>query len=123
MSNRLLRINDEILKESANIIRMELNDPRIGVMTSVVRVETTNDLKYSKIFVSVFGNDEQKKEVLEGLKNASGYIRKLLAKRVNLRNTPQLKFILDDTLDYSDKISRLINEVSSNDNLSDEDEN
>lgn len=110
--NRISRINDEILREVANIIRLEIKDPRVGSMTTVVKVDTTNDLSQCKIFVSILGEKEQKEEVMEGLKNASGFIRKQLAERINLRNTPEVKFILDESLEYSIKISKLINEVN-----------
>ena len=111
-NNRMTRVNDEITKEIANIIRGELKDPRIGVMTSVLRVETTQDLKYCKIFISVLGNDEEKKEVMKGLKSASGYIRHLLAERINLRITPELMFRLDDSVEYGIKMSKLIEQIS-----------
>ena len=111
-NNRMTRVNDEITKELANIIRGELKDPRIGVMTSVLRVETTQDLKYCKIFISVLGNDEEKKEVMKGLKSASGYIRHLLAERINLRITPELMFRLDDSVEYGIKMSKLIVQIS-----------
>ena len=111
-NNRMTRVNDEITKELANIIRGELKDPRIGVMTSVLRVETTQDLKYCKIFISVLGNDEEKKEVMKGLKSASGYIRHLLADRINLRITPELMFRLDDSVEYGIKMSKLIEQIS-----------
>ena len=111
-NNRMTRVNDEITKELANIIRGELKDPRIGVMTSVLRVETTQDLKYCKIFISVLGNDEEKKEVMKGLKSASGYIRHLLAERINLRITPELMFRLDDSVEYGIKMSKLIEQIS-----------
>ena len=101
-NNRMTRVNDEITKELANIIRGELKDPRIGVMTSVLRVETTQDLKYCKIFISVLGNDEEKKEVMKGLKSASGYIRHLLAERINLRITPELMFRLGEGGPYEE---------------------
>lgn len=111
-NNRMTRVNDEITKELANIIRGELKDPRMGVMTSVLRVETTQDLKYCKIFISVLGNDEEKKEVMKGLKSASGYIRHLLAERINLRITPELMFRLDDSVEYGIKMSKLIEQIS-----------
>ena len=111
-NNRMTRVNDEITKELANIIRGELKDPRIGVMTSVLRVETTQDLKYCKIFISVLGNDEEKKEVMKGLKSASGYIRHLLAERINLRITPALMFRLDDSVESGIKMSKLIEQIS-----------
>lgn len=111
-NNRITRINDEILKEVSNIIRSELKDPRIGVMTSVIRVDTTQDLKYCKIYISVLGNDEEKEKVMQGIKNASGFIRHLLAERINLRYTPLLTFKLDDSVEYGIKMSKLIDEIS-----------
>lgn len=111
-NNRMTRINDEILKELAQILRGELKDPRVGVMTSVLRVDTTPDLKYCKVYVSVLGNDEEKQVVMKGLKNATGFIRRLLAQRVNLRNTPELIFKLDDSVEYSIRMSKLIDEIS-----------
>lgn len=115
-NNRMIRINDEIKREVSEIIRSELKDPRVGVITSVIKVETTNDLKYCKIYVSILGDDEQKKETMEGLKNASGFIRKQIAVRINLRNTPELKFVLDNSLEYSFKISKIINEINEKSN-------
>jgi ribosome-binding factor A len=101
------------MRETAQIIRAELKDPRIGVMTSVVKTETTNDLSYTKVYVSVMGDETQQKDVIAGLKNAAGFIRKQIAQRINLRVTPEFKFILDDSMAYSAKINRLINEVNS----------
>ena len=111
-NTRMIRINDEIQRELAQIIRGEVKDPRIGNLTSVIRVDTTSDLKYSKIFVSVLGNDEEKSSVMKGLKNASGFIRHLLAERINLRNTPELIFKLDDSVEYSVRMNQLINQIS-----------
>ena len=111
-NTRLSRINDEILRELSQIIRTEVKDPRIGTMTSIIRVETTQDLKYCKVFVSVLGNDEEKDSVMKGLKNAGGFIRHLLAERLNLRYTPELTFKLDDSVEYAVRMSKLIDEVS-----------
>lgn len=121
-NNRMTRINDEILKELSQIIRCEIKDPRVGVMTSVLRVDTTPDLKYCKVFVSVLGNEEEKDEVMKGLKNATGFIRRLLAQRVNLRNTPELIFKLDDSVEYSIRMSKLIDEISKSNTASSGDE-
>lgn len=112
-NTRMIRINDELQRELANIIRTEVKDPRINKMTSVIKVETTSDLKYCKAFVSILGNDEEKAGVMQGLKNASGFIRHLLAERVNLRNTPEILFKLDDSVEYAIKMDRLIKEISS----------
>lgn len=111
-NTRMTRINDEIFKEIAMIIRSEVKDPRIGAMTSVIRVDTTQDLKYCKVYVSVLGNEDEKKKVMEGLKNANGFIRHLIAERVNLRITPELIFKLDDSVEYSIRMNQLINEIS-----------
>ncbi len=111
-NTRQIRINDEILRETAIIIRSELKDPRIANMVSVTKVDTTADLKYSKIFISVLGSDKEKKDTMEGLKSCSGFIRKELARRINLRNTPTLIFILDDSLDTSFRIDQLLKEAN-----------
>lgn len=111
-SNRMGRINEELQREISSIIEMELKDPRLTSLTTVLRVETTTDLKYSKIYVSVLGDNEQKEAVLEGLKNATGFMRRELAHRINLRNTPELSFILDDSTEYAIKMSKLIDEVN-----------
>lgn len=111
-NNRLSRINDEILKELSQIIRGELKDPRIGAMTSVIRVETTQDLKYCKVYVSVLGGDTEKENVMKGLKNAAGFMRRLIAQRINLRNTPELIFKLDESAEYAIRMEQLIDRIS-----------
>ncbi len=111
-NTRISRINDEIFKEVSQIIRGELKDPRVGVMTSVVRVETTPDLKYCKIYVSVLGDETQKDSVMKGLKNASGFIRHQLAQRVNLRFTPELTFKLDESAEYAVRMNQLMEQIA-----------
>ena len=111
-NTRISRIKDEIMKEISQIIRSEVKDPRIGTMTSVIRVDTTADLKYCKVFVSVLGNDEEKQSVMKGLKNASGFIRHLIAERVNLRFTPELQFKLDESTEYAIHMNQLIEQVA-----------
>ena len=111
-NNRLSRINDEILKELSQIIRGELKDPRIGAMTSVIRVETTQDLKYCKVFVSVLGDEKEKENVMKGLKNAAGFIRRLIAQRINLRYTPEMLFKLDESAEYAIRMDQLINQIA-----------
>jgi ribosome-binding factor A len=114
-NTRLTRINDEILKETSNILRSDLKDPRIHAITSVVRVETSGDLKYCKIYVSVLGDEGQQSQVMAGLKSAQGFIRKLLAERINLRVTPELKFVADNSMEYGMKIARLLSEINAPD--------
>jgi ribosome-binding factor A len=88
-----------------------MKDPRLSTMVSVTKADTTRDLSYCKIYVSVLGNDKQKDEALTGLKNAAGFIRGVIAREINLRNTPELMFVLDDSLEYSAKMMKLINEA------------
>lgn len=111
-SNRMIRINDEIKKEVSEILRADMKDPRVGVITSVVKVDTTNDLKYCKVYISILGDDEKKQEVMQVITKASGYIRSLIANRINLRVTPEFKFILDDSLEYSFKIDKIIRDIN-----------
>ncbi|MEG2350043.1 MAG: 30S ribosome-binding factor RbfA, partial [Hungatella sp.] len=95
------RINMEVQRELSEIIRTEIKDPRLlNAMTTVVDVEVTPDLKYCKAYISVLGSEEAAKAALEGLQRAVGYIRRELARRVNLRNTPEIKFILDQSIAY-----------------------
>ena len=106
------RINGEVLKELSNIIRGEIKDPRIHPMTSVVAVEVAPDLKSCKAYISVLGDEAAQKDTLAGLKSAEGYIRTKLAHTVNLRNTPQIRFILDQSIEYGVNMSKLINDVN-----------
>lgn len=106
------RINGEVQKELSKVISQEIKDPRIDPLTSVVEVDVTPDLKYAKVYVSVFGDEEKKKATLEGLKSATPFIRTHLAKTINLRNTPELKFIMDESIEYGVAMSKLIDEVT-----------
>ena len=90
-------------------------------MTSVTAVEVTPDLKYCKAYISVLGDDETKAETLAGLKSAAGFIRRELARTVNLRNTPELKFVMDQSIEYGMKMSKLIDEVNGNNKEESED--
>lgn len=112
------RINGEVLKELSNIIRSEIKDPRINPMTSVVSVEVAPDLKTCKAYISVLGDEQSQQDTIKGLKSAEGYIRRELARTVNLRNTPEIKFILDQSIEYGVNMSKLIDEVIESDNNS-----
>ena len=105
------RINGEVQKELSKIIREEIKDPRIHPMTSVMAVEVAPDLKTCKAFISVLGNEEAKQSTIKGLKNAEGYIRRELARTLNLRNTPEIRFILDESIEYGVNMSKLIDDV------------
>ncbi|MCR5581007.1 MAG: 30S ribosome-binding factor RbfA [Pseudobutyrivibrio sp.] len=106
------RINEEVMRELSNIIRLEVKDPRISPVTSVVSVEVAPDLKTCKAYISVLGDDEAAKKTLEGLKSSAGFIRRELAHRVNLRNTPEITFVSDQSIAYAAKMSKLIDEVN-----------
>ena len=110
------RINGEVLKELSNIIRSEIKDPRINPMTSVVAVEVAPDLKTCKAYISVLGDEKSQKDTITGLKSAEGYIRRQLSRTVNLRNTPEIRFILDQSIEYGINMSKLIDEVTEHDN-------
>ena len=105
------RINGEVLKELSMIIRNEIKDPRIASMTSVVSVEVAPDLKTCKAYISVLGDEKAAQDTLAGLKSAEGYIRRSLARSVNLRNTPEIKFILDQSIAYGVTMTKLIDDV------------
>ena len=106
-----IRINSEVQREMSSIIREDLKDPRIHPMTSVMAAEVTPDLKFAKIFVSVLGNDEEKEKTMEGLKKSASFARHQLAKRMNLRNTPELTFVLDTSIEYGVTMSKKIDEL------------
>ena len=106
------RVNGEVHRVLAEVIRSEIKDPRINPMTSVVAVEVAPDLKTCKAWISVLGNEESQKDTLAGLKSAEGYIRSLLAKMINLRNTPEIRFVLDQSIAYGVSMSKMIDEVN-----------
>ena len=113
-NNRSGRINEAIKEEMASILRT-VKDPRIGIMTSVVKVDTSRDLNYCKIYYSVLGDKEERKKTKEGLQNAAGYIRRELAIRLNLRQTPELSFIEDDSIEYSIYLGEKLKEIHEDD--------
>jgi len=107
------RINMEVQRELSEIIRTEIKDPRVNcAMVTVVAAEVTPDLKYCKAYVSVLGSEEAAQAAITGLKSAVGYIRRELAHRVNLRNTPEITFVLDQSIEHGVNMSRLIDEVT-----------
>ena len=106
------RINGEVQRELSRIISREIKDPRIAPMTSVVDAVVTSDLKQCKAYISVLGNDEEKEETMKGLNSAVGCIRRELAHSINLRNTPEITFILDDSIEYGVNMSKKIDELN-----------
>ncbi len=109
------RVNGEVQRVLAEIIRGEIKDPRISPWTSVVAVEVAPDLKSCKAWISVLGDEEVKKSTLEGLKSAEGFIKRQIAKTINLRNTPEITFVMDQSIEYGVNMSRMIDEVIAKD--------
>ena len=113
-SNRINRINEEIQKELASLLR-QVKDPRVqDTMISVTRVETTPDLRFTKVYVS-FLQEERAAEAMKGLKSASGYLRRELGHALQLRHTPELMWALDDSITYGAKLLELINSLDTGD--------
>ena len=111
-----VRVNAEVMRELGNIIRGGIKDPRISPLTSVVAVEVTPDLKFCKAYISVLGDEKAKQDTIKGLKSAEGFIRRQLASSINLRNTPQITFVMDQSIEYGVNMSKMIDDVISHDN-------
>lgn len=105
------RVNGEVQRVLAEIIRGEIKDPRISPWTSVVAVEVAPDLKSCKAWISVLGGEETRESTLQGLKSAEGFIKMKLAKKINLRNTPEITFVMDQSIEYGVNMSHKIDEV------------
>jgi len=121
-SIKSIRINEEVMRVMAECIRGEIKDPRISPMTSVVSVDVAPDLKTCKAYISVLGDAEAVEQTRRGLNSAVGYIRNYIAKTINLRNTPEITFIMDNSIEYGVNMSKLIDEVNKGIERSDEDE-
>lgn len=106
------RINGEVQRVLADIIRGQIKDPRISSLTSVVAVEVSADLKTAKVWISTLGDEKAQQDTLAGLRSAEGYIKSQLAKEINLRNTPQLTFVMDQSIAYGVDMIRKIDEVT-----------
>ena len=107
-----IRINAEVQRELSNIIRGGLKDPRVAAWTSVVAAEVAPDLKTCKAYISVLGDEKAQEDTLAGLSSAVGYIRRELARNLNLRNTPEIRFVLDQSIEYGVNMSKRIDEVT-----------
>lgn len=112
---RVMRISQEVKKIVSETIRTNLKDPRISKMTSVTKVEVTNDLRYAKIYFAVLGNDDEKQDTLKGLESSKGFIRKEIGQELNLRYTPEPVFLLDTSIEHGMYISKLIDKVKKDD--------
>lgn len=106
------RVNGEVQKELSNIIRGGIKDPRVAPMTSVVAVEVAPDLKTCKAYISVLGDEKAQEDTIKGLQSAEGYIRRELARKLNMRNTPEIKFVMHQSIAYGVAMSKMIDDVT-----------
>lgn len=106
------RVNAEVQRELSQILRGGIKDPRVAPMTSVVAVEVAPDLKTCKAYISVFGDRKAQEDTLDGLRSAERYIRRELARTINMRNTPEIQFVLDQSIEYGVNMSRKIDELT-----------
>jgi len=104
------RIGELILAEIADLLTREIKDPRIGFVT-FTRVEMSDDLRHAKVFVSSFGTEPEQARMLQGLSSATGYIRRHLGRALHLRYTPELSFLLDDSLEHGAKIAQILRQL------------
>lgn len=110
-NNRINKINEEVRRELATVVR-ELKDSRIPMMTSVVAVHVTNDLSYAKCYISVMGDEITQKKAIEGLKSASGFIRREIGRRIDLRHTPEFQFELDHSIEHGAHINQMLSDIN-----------
>lgn len=121
-NKRLNRISEEVKRVVSELIYNGLKDPRVNAMTTVTKVEVTRDLRFARIYVSVFGDKEEKENTLSGLESAKGFIRKEISSRIDLRYAPEPIFLLDESIEQGLYMSKLIEKVNQNSNASKEDE-
>ena len=116
------RVNEAVRQELSTLIARELKDPRVDLMTSITRVIVATDLKTCKVYVSVYGDAEKKEETMAGLRSSEGFLRRMLAKNLNLRNTPELQFLLDESIEYAMDMMKKIDalEIPSDDEAGEE---
>ena len=111
-NRRIDRINELLRSEIAELISREIKDPRLAGLVSITEVDTTTDLRHAKVFVSVFGTEEERASSLAALRSATGFLRREVAQRVTFRHMPELEFHLDSSIEQGDKIMRLLRQVS-----------
>ena len=114
--NRINRVNDQIMREVSGLIR-SLKDSRIPILTSVIAVDTTGDLKQSKIYVSVMGSEEEKSVAFDALKAASGHIRRQLGERIRLHYTPEIIFVVDNSIERGAHINSILHDIIKDEDL------
>ncbi len=112
MSRRLERINNLLRQEISQLLRSQVNDPRLNNFISITKVFVSPDLRKAKVLVSVLGTEAQKKEVLAGFASASGFLRRELAQRLVLKRVPELSFVIDESIEQGTKVLKLIDQLS-----------
>jgi ribosome-binding factor A len=115
MTRRIERLNSVIQQEISQLLRDQVNDPRLTSLISITEVSTSSDLRQTKVFISTFGDNVDKKEILQGFTAASGFLRRQLANRLQLRHMPELSFHFDDSIEHAAEVLKLIDEVASKD--------
>ncbi|HGJ67313.1 TPA: 30S ribosome-binding factor RbfA [bacterium] len=116
------RLSELMQQELSDILRKQVKDPRVAEFCTIMRVDVSDDLRYAKVLVSIMGDESQQKSTMIGLKNATGFIRREIGHRIGLRFTPELSFIIDNSVEYSFKIDKLIRDFRENNNISDDQE-
>ncbi len=119
MTYRMPKINSLIMRELTDYLRNDVKDPRINEFISITKVDTSSDLKTCKVYVSSFGGVAEKKEILDALEHIKGFLRTELAHKVNLRYTPELFFVWDDSIEHGSKILEILDKVEKEDIHSD----
>jgi ribosome-binding factor A len=115
MTRRIERLNSVIQQEISQLLREQVNDPRLTSLISITEVSTSSDLRHTKVFISTFGDNVDKKEILQGFTAASGFLRRQLANRLQLRHMPELSFHFDDSIEHAAEVLKIIDEVASKD--------
>lgn len=111
MAYRLERINEELKKELSDIVKSQLKDPRIPELVSISQVKVTNDLRYAKVFVSIYGDKQQQEEAINGLESARGFLRREIGKKIRIRCIPELIFEVDDSIEYGIHIDSILRDI------------
>ncbi len=111
MSRRTDRLGEQFREEISKLVQKGLKDPRVSSLSSITRVEVTDDLSYAKVMVSVIGSDKEKRDSLTGLKNSAGFIRGILGKALKIRKIPELNFVLDENLEHAMHIENILAEL------------
>ena len=115
MSRRTDRINEQLREEISRVLARQIKDPRLNSVISITRVESSSDLRSAKVYISVLGNDIQRKEALDGLQSAASFLRREIRDRINMKHTPFMTYLLDDSIQEADHLLRLLNDVKSED--------